>query len=288
MKRVLLATTEPEGEESYGHLMIADALNRARVPFWTKAGTVRSSSELDAALEIGGIDLVHFVDPQSASFARINRSYPAVGSLFIDSPDLSSRMVDDLDLLDLVLVESEVLSSPLKSETWEIGTCLDVDAFSPESNPKSRDVLASIDDDSKMLVCVGTDSDFEVLFAELDKEIISDCNFVLMHSNEIEQLLDETDRIIALLQHSEVLMIAEGNPYHPNIELHASASGCPSLNCTSEDPRQWMEQFMQIHSDWIRAGKVPRFPDENAIEHIRKTNGLRAYGNSLAKVYSRF
>ena len=37
--------------------MIADSLNRARVPFWTKAGTVRSSSELEAALEIGGIDL---------------------------------------------------------------------------------------------------------------------------------------------------------------------------------------------------------------------------------------
>mgnify|MGYP004376410997 FL=1 len=268
--------------------MIADALNRARVPFWTKAGTVRSSSELDAALEIGGIDLVHFVDPQSASFARINRSYAAVGSLFIDSPNLSSRMVDDLDLLDLVLVESEVLSSSLKSETWEIGTCLDVDAFSPESNPKSRDLLASIDDDSKMLVCVGTDSDFQVLVAELDKEIISDCNFVMMHYNEMEQLLDETDRIIALLQHSEVLMIAEGNPYHPNLELHASASGCPSLNCISEDPRHWMEQFMQIHRDWIRAGKVPRFPDENTIENIRKTNGLRAYGNSLAEVYSRF
>jgi hypothetical protein len=49
-----------------------------------------------------------------------------------------------------------------------------------------------------------------------------------------------------------------------------------------------MEQFMQIHSDWIRAGKVPRFPDENAIENIRKNNGLRAYGNSLAEVYSRF
>ena len=178
MKRLLLATSEPEGEESYGHLMIADALNRARVPFWTKAATVRSTSELDAALAIGGIDLVHFVDPPAASFARINRSYPAVGSLFVDSPNLSSRMTDDLDLLDLVLVESEELSSSLKSETLEIGTCLDVDAFSPESNPKSRDYLDSIDDDSKMLVCVGTDSNFQELMAELDKEIIFYCNFV--------------------------------------------------------------------------------------------------------------
>ena len=152
--------------------MIADALNRARVPFWTKAATVRSTSDLDAALAIGGIDLVHFVDPTAASFARINRSYPAVGSLFVDSPNLSSRMTDDLDLLDLVLVESEELSSSLKSETLEIGTCLDVDAFSPESNPKSRDYLDSIDDDSKMLVCVGTDSNFQELMAELDKEII--------------------------------------------------------------------------------------------------------------------
>jgi hypothetical protein len=288
MKRVLLATAEPEGEESYGHLMIADLLNRARVPFWTKAGTVRSSSELEAALEIGGIDLVHFVDPQSASFARINRSYPAVGSLFIDSPNLSSRTVDDLDLLDLVLVESEILSSSLKCETWNIGTCLDVDAFSPESNPKPRDLLASIDDESKMLVCVGTDSEFQVLVAELDKEIIADCNFVMMHSNEMEYLLDESDRIIALMQHSEVLLIGDGNLYHPNLELHASASGCPSLNCTSQDPRQWIEEFMQIHRDWIRAGKVPRFPDERAIENVRKTNGLEAYGRSLAEAYSRF
>lgn len=288
MKRVLLATAEPEGEESYGHLMIADSLNRARVPFWTKAGTVRSSSELEAALEIGGIDLVHFVDPQSASFARINRSYPAVGSLFIDSPNLSSRTVDDLDLLDLVLVESDILSSSLKSETWNIGTCLDVDAFSPESNPKPRDLLASIDDESKMLVCVGTDYGFQNLVAELDKEIISDCNFVMLHSNEMEHLLDESDRIIALMQHSEVLLIGGGNLYHPNLELHASASGCPSLNCTSQDPRQWIEDFMQIHRDWIRAGKVPRFPDERAIENIRKTNGLEAYGRSLAEAYSRF
>lgn len=288
MKRVLLATAEPEGEESYGHLMIADSLNRARVPFWTKAGTVRSSSELEAALEIGGIDLVHFVDPQSASFARINRSYPAVGSLFIDSPNLSSRTVDDLDLLDLVLVESDILSSSLKCETWNIGTCLDVDAFSPESNPKPRDLLASIDDESKMLVCVGTDCGFQNLVAELDKEIISDCNFVMLHSNEMEHLLDESDRIIALMQHSEVLLVGGGNLYHPNLELHASASGCPSLNCTSQDPRQWMEDFMQIHRDWIRAGKVPRFPDERAIENIRKTNGLEAYGRSLAEAYSRF
>lgn len=288
MKRVLLATTELEGEESYGHLMIADSLNRARVPFWTKAGTVRSSSELEAAMEIGGIDLVHFVDPQSASFARINRSYPAVGSLFIDSSNLSSRMVDDLDLLDLVLVESEILSSSLKCETWKIGTCLDVDAFSPESNPKVRDLLAPIDDESKMLVCVGTDSDFQVLVAELDKEIIADCNFVMIHSNEMEHLLDESDRIIALMQHSEVLLIGDGNLYHPKLELHASASGCPSLNCTSQDPRQWIEDFMQIHRDWIRAGKVPRFPDERAIENVRKTNGLEAYGRNLAEAYSRF
>jgi len=288
MKRLLLATSEPEGEESYGHLMIADALNRARVPFWTKAATVRSTSELDAALDIGGIDLVHFVDPKAASFARINRSYPAVGSLFVDSPTLSSRMTDDLDLLDLVLVESEDLSSSLKSETLEIGTCLDVDAFSPESNPKSREFLKSFDNESKMLVSIGTDCDFQELVAELDDEIISDCNFVMMQSNEVQQLFDEPDRIIALLQHSEVLLIAEGNPYHPNLVLHASASGCPTLNCNSEDPREWIEKFVRIHRDWTRAGKVPRFPDENAIENIRKTNGLRAHGHNLAEAYSRF
>lgn len=288
MKRLLLATSEPEGEESYGHLMIADALNRARVPFWTKAATVRSTSELDAALAIGGIDLVHFVDPTAASFARINRSYSAVGSLFIDSPTLSSRMTDDLDLLDLVLVESEELSSTLKSETLEIGTCLDVDAFSPESNPKPREFLKSFDDEAKMLVSVGTDCDFQELVIELDNEIISDCNFVMMQSNEVQQLFDEPDRIIALLQHSEVLMIAEGNPYHPNLALHASASGCPTLNCNSEDPREWIEQFVRIHRDWIRAGKVPRFPCEETIENIRETNGLRAYGHNLAKAYSRF
>ena len=40
-----------------------------------------------------------------------------------------------------------------------------------------------------MLVCVGTDYGFQNLVAELDKEIISDCNFVMLHSNEMEHLL---------------------------------------------------------------------------------------------------
>ena len=61
-----------------------------------------------------------------------------------------------------------------------------------------------------------------------------------------------------------------------------------SLNCNSEDPREWMEEFVRIHRDWVRAGKVPRFPDEGAIENTRKTNGLIAYGHSLAEAYSRF
>ena len=55
MRRVILATSASEGAESYGHLMIADALDRARVPFWTRATTIRNAAELRQALARGGL-----------------------------------------------------------------------------------------------------------------------------------------------------------------------------------------------------------------------------------------
>ncbi len=283
MKRVILATSASEGAESYGHLMIADALDRARVPFWTRAATVRNSAELAAALGQGGVDLVHFTDAGAAAWAPMSREFVASGSLFLDAIPLTSRARDEMDLLDLVLLEDEVLSEGLNCRTSVIGPCIDVDAFDPANTPLPREHLASVDDESRMLLALASDEDDEAILAELDEEAAAACNILAMCSTEGPALLDRPQRIIALLQHAEAMLLGAGDAFHHQISLHAAAAGCPIINLDTEDPRDWSDQLAHLHAEWRSAGKVPRFPDENAIAHIRKTNGLRAYGATLAK-----
>jgi len=286
MRRVILATSASEGAESYGHRMIEDALDRARVPFWTKAATVRSVAELNAALAKGGVDLVHFTDARAAGFAALARDYAAAASVFLDDSPLSARARDDVDTLDLALLEDESLAAELTCATSTIGPCLDVDSFDPNVTALPREHLASIDDDSRMLLALATETDVESILAELDSEVASDCNILAMCGPEGSALLDRPIRIITLLQHAEVMLLGAGDGYHPQITLHAAAAGCPTIDCTTEDPRDWTDQIAALHSEWRAAGKVPRHPDEEAIEKVRKTNGLKAYGHSLAQAYS--
>lgn len=279
-------TSASQGAESYGHRMIEDALDRARVPFWTKAACVRSAEELNSALAKGGVDLVHFTDARAAGFAALARDYTAVASVFLDDSPLSARERDDVDTLDLALLEDESLAAELTCATSTIGSCLDVDSFDPNVTPIPREHLASIDDDSRMLLALATETDVEAILAELDSEVASDCNILAMCGPEGSALLDRPIRIIALLQHAEAMLLGAGDEYHQQISLHAAAAGCPAIDCTTEDPRDWADQIAALHSEWRTAGKVPRHPDEDAIAKAGKTNGLRAYGAALAEAYA--
>lgn len=265
--------------------MIEDALDRARVPFWTKAACVRSAEELNSALAMGGVDLVHFTDARAAGFAALARDYAASASVFLEDSPLSARARDDVDTLDLALLEDESLVAELTCATSTIGPCLDVDSFDPNVSELPREHIASIDDESRMLLALATESEVESILAELDSEVATDCNLFSMCGPEGSALLDRPIRIIALLQHAEALLLGAGDGYHPHISLHAAAAGCPIIDCTTEDPRDWADQITAFHSEWRAAGKVPRHPDENTIAQARKTNGLRAYGASLAEAY---
>lgn len=267
--------------------MIEDALDRARVPFWTRAATVRSAAELDLALERGGVDIVHFTDARAAGFAAMAREYAALGSVFLEDSSLPARAKDDLDLLDLVLLEDESLAEGLNCATSLIGPCLDVDAFDPNITPLPREHLASIDDESRMLLALASDDGVDEILAQFDAEMARECNVLAMCGTEGSALLDRPVRIIALLQHAEALLLGAGAAFHPQISLHAAAAGCPIIDCNTSDLREWSDRLTNLHSQWRAAGKVPRFPDEQAVEKARKTNGLRAYGRGLAKAYER-
>lgn len=286
MRRVILATSASEGAESYGHLMIADALDRARVPFWTRATTIRNAAELSQALARGGVDLVHFTDAAAAAFAPMAREYAATASLFLDDVPLSSRVRDDLDLVDLSLLEDEVLATGLNCRTSVIGPCLDIDAFDPAITALPREHLASVDDESRMLLALGSDDEVGKILAELDDEAAAACNIIAMCSTEGLALLDSPSRIIALLQHAEAMILGEGSQFHPQISLHAAAAGCPTIDCMTSDPRDWADEISSMHNEWRSAGGVPRFPDEEAIARVRNTNGLRSYGRALEKAWN--
>jgi hypothetical protein len=266
--------------------MISDALDRARVPFWTRATTIRNAAELSQALARGGVDLVHFTDATAAAFAPMTREYAATASLFLDDVPLSSRARDDLDLVDLALLEEEGLAEGLNCRTSVIGPCLDVDAFDPAVTALPREHLASVDDESRMLLALGSDEDVEKILAELYDEVAAACNIITMCSAEGSALLDSPPRIIALLQHAEAMLLGEGSHFHPQISLHAAAAGCPIIDCMTPDPRDWADEISSMHNEWRSAGRVPRFPDEEAITRVRNTNGLRAYGRALEKAWN--
>jgi hypothetical protein len=286
MRRVILATSASEDAESYGHLMISDALDRARVPFWTRATTIRNAAELSQALARGGVDLVHFTDAAASAFAPMTREYAVTASLFLDDVPLSSRARDDLDLVDLALLEEEGLVESLNCRTSVIGPCLDVDAFDPAITALPREHLASVDDESRMLLALGSDDEVEKILAELSDEVAAACNIIAMCSAEGSALLNSPPRIIALLQHAEAMILGEGSHFHPQISLHAAAAGCPTINCMTSDPRDWADEISSMHNEWRSAGGVPRFPDEEAIARVRNTNGLRAYGQALEKAWN--
>jgi hypothetical protein len=286
MRRVILATSASEGAELYGHLMISDALDRARVPFWTRATTIRNAAELSQALARGGVDLVHFTDAAASAFAPMTREYAVTASLFLDDVPLSSRARDDLDLVDLALLEEEGLAESLNCRTSVIGPCLDVDAFDPAITALPREHLASVDDESRMLLALGSDDEVEKILAELSDEVAAACNIIAMCSAEGSALLDSSPRIIALLQHAEVMILGEGSHFHPQISLHAAAAGCPTIDCMTTDPRDWADEISSMHNEWRSAGGVPRFPDEEAIARVRNTNGLRSYGRALEKAWN--
>ena len=106
---------------------------------------------------------------------------------------------------------------------------------------------------------------------------------------------------MAALQHAEALLfpsISEGFGYPP---VEAMAAGCPVLatdlpahnevipkDCLlpADDISAWVHAISEIHTEWKRAGGVPRNPEDSLIKHVREKLSSEAHGEALSAAYA--
>tara|TARA_Y100001970_G_C14257611_1_gene876704 strand:- start:466 stop:1320 length:855 start_codon:yes stop_codon:yes gene_type:complete len=278
MKRMVLVSSKGSDASNKMCQLMENILSRALIPFWSHASTVSSLSELKEVIDSTPIDLILVTDLPSAREVPISRELPALGIFLDEQLDLtSSRIIDDLELLDLIFTESEIELN-LSNPTIVIGSVFDVEYFDPRNNERPREYILDFDIDDKMLVLTSSDYDLSIVKSNLPKDMINDLNFMsLVKSPSLT-----SEQIVSSLQHSEVLLISEGQQIHPLISNHAMAAGCPIIDCRSDDPRKWSDKLFQIWREWIRAGKVPRHPDEDLIKKAKIEFGLEAFGSKIS------
>jgi len=218
------------------------------------------------------------------------------------------RLKAGLERADLLMCISEMTKRDVErmfpgKPTALVRHQIDLDYWDPEGNPRSRDLLAEHDDDSKcLLITVGSDEprkrlDFvRDVITSLPEEVAQDIH--MLHIGSEVELSDE--QLVAALQHAEALLfpsISEGFGYPP---AEAMAAGCPVIaanlpahnevipdRCllSATDLMAWVDEVVRIHAEWKRAGGVPRHPDESLIEHVTASLSPKAQGEALSRAY---
>ena len=218
------------------------------------------------------------------------------------------RLKQGLARADLLICVSEMTRRDVErmfpgKPTALVRHQIDLDYWDPEGNPRSRELIAEHDDDSKcLLITVGTDEprkrlDFvrEVITC-LPEEVAGDINMLKIGS---EAKLDD-EQLVSAFQHAEALLfpsISEGFGYPP---AEAMAAGCPVIAANlpahnevipkrcllpATDVVAWVDEVVRVHTAWKRAGGVPRNPDESLIEHVSASLSPEAQGEGLSRAY---
>ena len=220
------------------------------------------------------------------------------------------RLKQGLARADLLICVSEMTRRDVErmfpgKPTALVRHQIELDYWDPEGNPRSRELLAGHDDDSKcLLITVGSDEprkrlDFvREVVASLPEDVASD--ILMLHIGSEAELDDE--QLVAALQHAEALLfpsISEGFGYPP---AEAMAAGCPVLaadlpahnevipeRCLlpATDLRAWTDEVVRVHKAWKRAGGVPRIPYDSLIDYVRASLSPEAQGEALSRAYEK-
>ncbi|SVA47390.1 uncharacterized protein METZ01_LOCUS100244 [marine metagenome] len=218
------------------------------------------------------------------------------------------RLKDGLARADLLICASEMTRRDVErmfpgKPTALVRHQIDLDYWDPEGNPRSRELIAEHDDDSKcLLITVGTDEPRNRLnfvrevITSLPEEVADDIH--MLHIGSEVELDDE--QLVAAFQHAEALLfpsISEGFGYPPAI---AMAAGCPVIAANlpnhnevipercllpATDVVAWVDEIVKVHAAWMRAGGVPRNPDDSIIDHVKNTLSAEAQGQAMAEAY---
>ena len=179
---------------------------------------------------------------------------------------------------------------------------LDEDFWDPNRNLRDREILGETGDEGKcLLVSVGEKdprwrSQFvSEVMAMLPEEVRSDILLFRIGSGRVDW-----EKIAAYFQHAEAVLYPGVSVGFRSPPLEAMASGCPVLasdlplhdevlpaRCLlpATETDHWVSAILEIHADWIRAGGVPRHPDDELLSIAKSSFGRTAHGVSLAEAY---
>jgi len=288
---------------------------------------------VSAAMEGSEADLLHITDQEQAHLVPEDCGVPVVVTVHdlfhlrpreIKAGDIKvlvgnqrpglfrrrdlRRLKAGLERADLLICISEMTKRDVErmfpgKPTALVRHQIDLDYWDPEGNPRSRDLLAEHDDDSKcLLVTVGSDEprkrlDFvRDVITSLPEEVAQDIH--MLHIGSEVKLSDE--QLVAALQHAEALLfpsISEGFGYPP---AEAMAAGCPVIAANlpahnevipercllpATDVMAWVDEVVKVHAAWKRAGGVPRNPDDSLIDYVRDSLSPEAQGEALSRAY---
>ena len=179
---------------------------------------------------------------------------------------------------------------------------LDADFWDPNRNLRDREILGETGDEGKcLLVSVGEKdprwrSQFvSEVMSMLPEEVRGDILLFRIGSGRVDW-----EKIAAYFQHAEAVLYPGVSVGFRSPPLEAMASGCPVLasdlplhdevlpaRCLlpATEPDHWVSAILEIHADWIRAGGVPRHPDDELLSIAKSSFGRAAHGVSLAEAY---
>jgi hypothetical protein len=181
---------------------------------------------------------------------------------------------------------------------------IDDEFWDPYRNPRPRSMLGDSGDEEKcLLVSVGEKdprwrSQFiSEVISLVPEEVREDLLLFRIGAGRIDW-----EQVAAAFQHAEAVLYPGVSVGFRSPPLEAMASGCPVLasdlpmhdevlppRCMlpATDSDYWVSAIVELHSEWVRAGGVPRHVDDELLSLAKESFGRSAHGGALSKAYDK-
>ncbi len=218
-----------------------------------------------------------------------------------------SSCKEGLRRADVLLCSSEMTMADAREIFPETNCVLvrdsiDESFWNPLRNLRPRSLLGDYGNEEKcLLVSVGEkDPRWRAQFVSevmsmIPEEVREDLLLYRIGTGKIDW-----DKVVAAFQHAEVVLYPGVSVGFRNPPMEAMASGCPVLASDlplhnevlphrfilpPTDPDHWVSAILEVHSEWVRAGGVPRHVDENLLSLADLSLGRSAHGEALSRAY---
>jgi len=214
---------------------------------------------------------------------------------------------EGMERADLLLCSSEMTMEDARAmfpmtRSVLVRDSIDDSFWDPHRNPRSRSLLGDYGGEDKLLLVSVGEKDprwraqfVSEVMAMLPEEVRDDLQLFRIGTGKINW-----EKVAAAFQHSEAMLYPGVSVGFRSPPLEAMAAGCPvlasdlplhgevlPLRCllpaTGSD--HWVSAILEIHSEWVRAGGVPRHVDDELLDLAKGSFGRSAHGEALSRAY---